>query len=44
MNFTDWIDKCFELWNSDFGVHMYGIGIICCILALFLRLVGARKS
>ena len=43
MTFTDWIDKVFEIWNSNFGVQMYGIAIFCLVLALFLRLVGAKK-
>lgn len=43
MTFTDWIEKFFELWGSDFGIEMYGIGIVCCIIILFLRLVGAKK-
>lgn len=43
MTFTDWLDMIFQIWNSEFGVNMYGIGIACCVLALFLRMVGARK-
>lgn len=34
----DWIDEIFKIWNSTFGVQLYGIAIASIILALFSRL------
>jgi len=41
--FTDLIDFVFEIWNTDLGVQMFGIGVFCCVLGLFLRLLKGGR-
>lgn len=40
---TNWIDMIFSIWNSSYGIQIYGIGIVTCILALFCRLRGRKN-